>query len=98
MADGLESVVDGLESVECAHWPDGAHGACDRVKGRVLVYENGPHHRDTTVLMVVATDLGNDPSYGIGPCHGTHPGANNTGGLLPHAMTRWSTCLMSLMT
>ena len=32
MEDGLESVVDGLESVECGdgHWPDGVVGATSR--------------------------------------------------------------------
>ena len=85
MTIGLESVVDSLESVECGHSPDGDHVACNRVKGFVLVYENGPHPRDTGVLMVVATELGHEPSYGIGPGHGTHPGTDSAGERVPHA-------------
>ena len=73
----FSAVEDGLECVECGdgHWPDSDHAVCDRMKDIVPVDRNGLHHRDTGVLVVVATDLVNAP---VGPGHGTYPGADNS--------------------
>ena len=73
------------ESVGCGYWPD-ADQCTNHAMGRVLVWKNGPHHCDTGVWMVVATDLGREPACGTGSGHGSHPGVGTIGGLVPHAL------------
>ena len=81
-------MADGLETVECGYWPDGDWCACNHAMGHDLVEKNGPHLCDTSVLMVVATDLGSELACGTGPGHDTHPGVGNIIGLVPHALSR----------